>query len=108
MVNQPKTAQGWAWDYLKTRLETVTKLFESSENLPRVMTFSDLKEGELFIRLPWFWIEDNKLVFKNVELYRKIKPVKYADGSGGPHTAITVMTGSLHEFPENEPVIIIK
>jgi hypothetical protein len=107
MTDQPKTAQGWAWNYLKNRLGNVPKLLESSENLPKINTFADLKEGQLFIRFPMFRTENGNLVFKNTELCRKIKPARYMDSSRGQYSAIGIMTGLLQEFPENEPVIVI-
>ena len=108
MANQPTTAQGWAWNYLRSRLGAITGLLELSENLPKVLTFADLKEGEFFIRFPWAEIKNGELVFRNTELYRKIKPVRYMDGPGGYYTAIGVISGSLQEIPDNEPVIVIK
>ncbi len=108
MADQPRTPQGWAWNYLVTRLEAVTKSLESPENLPRITTFAELKEGKLFIRFPWFRVENGELVFKNTELYRKIRPVRYVDGPRGDYGAMQVMTSSLHEIPDDEPVVIIR
>ena len=108
MADQPKTAQGWAWNYLKSRSEVIMGLLGLSENLPKVFTFADLKEGEFFIRFPWAEIKNSELAFKNTELYRKIKPVRYMDGPGGSYSAMRVLTGSLHEIPDNEPVIVVK
>ena len=108
MAEQPKTAQGWAWNYLRNRLGVITGLLELSENLPKVLTFADLKEGELFIRLPWAEVKNSELVFKNTELYRKIKPVRYVDEPGGYYTAMRVISGSLQEIPDNEPAIVIR
>ena len=114
MADQPKTAQGWAWDYLRNHLEAITELLglskrlSESKNLPKVTTFADLKEREFFIRFPRARIENDKLVFKNTELYRKIRPVQYEDGPRGYHSAMRVITSSLDEIPDNEPVIVIK
>lgn len=112
MADQHRTAQEWAWDYLKNRLKDhlgpLPGLLESSENLPKITTFADLKEGELFIRFPWFRVENEELVFRNTELYRKIRPVRYMDGSGSHYSAIRVTTGSLQEIPDNEPVIVVR
>ena len=108
MADQPKTAQGWAWNYLKSRSEVIVGLLGLSENLPKVFTFADLKEGEFFIRFPWARIENGELVFKNTELYRKIRAVQYEDGPRGYYSAMRVITGSLYEIPDNEPVIVVK
>lgn len=108
VTDQPKTAQGWAWDYIRHRLRTLTELSGLSENLPKVFTFADLKEGDFFIRFPWAVIKNSELVFKNTELYRKIRPVRYMDGPMGYYSAMMVTTGSLHEIPDNEPVIVVR
>ncbi len=108
MANPHKTAQEWAWDYLRNRLRAITELLELSENLPKVFTFADLKEGEFFIRFPWAEIKNGELVFKNTKLYRKIGAVKQAHGPESYHTAMEVITGSLHEIPDDEPVIVIR
>lgn len=108
MADQPRTAQGWAWDYLRDRLGVIPELLGLSENLPQITTFADLKDGDLFIRFPMFRIENDKLVFKNVELYRKIRPVQYEDGPRGYYSAMVVTTGLLHEIPNNEPVVVLK
>ncbi len=108
MADQPGNAQEWAWDYLRNRLKVIGELLGLFENLPKVTTFTDLKEGELFIRFPWFKIENGELVFKNTELYRKIGAVKKMYGSGGPYSAMRVITNSLHEIPDNEPVIVVR
>ena len=104
---QPQTEQEWAWYYLKNRLGTIPELLKSSENLPEITTFAGLTEGALFIRLPMFRIKDGKLVFQNTELYRKTRAVRYAEG-GSCYSAMRVISGSLHEIPDNEPVIMIK
>ena len=104
---QPKTAQGWAWNYLESRLEVILKLLTSTENLPKVTTFADLAEGELFIRFPVSRTEGDKLVFRNTELYRKIRSIRYSEG-GSPYSAMRVISGSFHDIPDNEPAIVIK
>ena len=108
MANQPKTAQGWAWDYIKHRLKTIAELSGLSENLPKITTFADLKEGELFIRFPWFVIDNGKLETKNTELYRKIQPVQQVHGMGGHYNAMKVLMGSIHEIPDDEPAVVIR
>lgn len=108
MTKESKTAQGWAWDYLRKRLEPITELLGLFENLPKVTTFTDLKEGELFIRFPRFKVENDELVFRNTELYRKIRAVKYMSGPGGYFSAMKVICGLLQEIPDNEPVIMIR
>lgn len=108
MAKEPKTAQGWAWDYLRKRLEPIAELLGLFENLPIVTTFADLKEGELFILFPRFKVENGELVFRNTELYRKIRAVKYMDGPGGYFSAMKVICGSLQEIPDNEPVIVVR
>ncbi len=107
MADQPRTAQGWAWDYLRNRLGNIMELMGLSENLPKITTFADLKEGELFIRFPRFRVQNGELVFTETELYRKIRPVRYVDEQRA-YSAMRVLTGSLHEFPDNEPVIVVR
>ena len=108
MANQPKTAQEWAWNYFKSRLAAIPELFGLSENLPKITTFADLKEGVSFIRFPWIMVENGELiVFKHTELYKKILAVRKMYGSGGYYNAVRMTTGSLHEIPDNEPVIEI-
>ncbi len=104
MVGEPRTAQEWAQDYLKNRLGDIEGLL----NQAKVPIFADLKEGELFIRFPWFRVENGELVFKNTELYRKICTVRQMYGSGGNHNAMKIVIGSLHEIPDNEPVIAVR
>jgi hypothetical protein len=89
-------------------LGTLPELLGLSENLPKITTFADVKEGELFIRFPRFRIEGGELVLKNTELYRKIRAVRYADGPMIYYSAMRVINGSLQEIPDNEPVIVVK
>src|SRR3990167_8213854 len=96
MANQPKTAQEWAWNYFKSRLAAIPELFGLSENLPKITTFADLKEGVSFIRFPWIMVENGELiVFKHTELYKKILAVRKMYGSGGYYNAVRMTTGSL-------------
>ena len=104
MPDQPKTPQGWAQDYLRHRLGNGEEWINQS----KIPTCADLKEGELFIRFPMFRIVDDKLVFINTELYRKIRVVRYMEGPGGYYNSMRVISGSFHEIPDNEPVIVIK
>ncbi len=108
MADQPKTPQGWAWDYLRNRLKIISELLGSPENLPELFTFADLKEGDFFIRFPWAEIKNGKIVFRNTELCRKIVAVKQMHGPGCYYTAIRVITGSLLDIPDNEPVVVIR
>ncbi|GEM_PF-6906001 len=104
MTDEPKTSQEWAQNYLKHRLGDIGEWMNRS----KILTFADLKEGELFIRFPWFRVENGELVFKNTELYRKVRAVRYMDGPGGYYSAMRVISGLLQEIPDNEPVIVIK
>ena len=104
MTGQLRTAQEWAQDYLKNRLGDIEQFL----NQAKILTFADLKEGELFIRFPWFRIENGELVFKNTELYRKIWDVRQMSGSVGHYNAMKMVAGSLNEIPDNEPVIRVK
>ena len=108
MANAPKTAQEWAWDYLRHRLGPTIELLRLSENLPEITTFADLKEGVLFIRFPMFRVINDKLVFINTELYRKIQTIRYGDGPNDYCSAMKMVVGSFHEIPDNEPVIVVR